>query len=118
MSMAKTVSRLSVAAAGGAALLSFGLWGPAQAASVNGANQPCGAYCPSGVGLPSGNGNATTQPAAGTEGKADSKFPPGQSPDGTDHNNGYECDGNQGVGKTNPAHSGCNVYTPPPPYGG
>jgi hypothetical protein len=77
----------------------------------SGANQDCGAYCPSGVGLPSGNGNgdgnATGKPCAGCVGNADGKNPPGQTVDGSDHNNGYECDGNNGIGKTNPAHSGC-----------
>ena len=53
------------------------------------------------------NGNATGQPCAGCVGNADDKQPPGQFPDGSDHNNGYECDGNQGVGKENPAHTGC-----------
>ena len=52
-------------------------------------------------------GNATGQPCAGCVGNADDKQPPGQFPDGSDHNNGYECDGNQGVGKENPAHTGC-----------
>jgi hypothetical protein len=79
----------------------------------NGANQNCGAYCPSGVGLPSGNGNgdgnATGKPCAGCVGNADDKNPPGQYKDGSDHNNGYECDGNNGIGKTNPAHSGCQA---------
>ena len=97
-------------------MLTFGLASPVHAAPTNGANSGCGAYCPSGVGDPSGNGNATNQPAAGTVGKADAKNPPGQAPDGSDANNGYECDGNQGVGQTNRAHSGCG-YTPPPPYG-
>lgn len=87
--------------------MSLGLLAPAQAAPTGGANSGCGAYCPSGVGAPSGNGNATNQPAAGTKGKADFKNPPGQAPDGSDKNKGYECDTNQGVGKTNPAHSGC-----------
>jgi len=87
--------------------MSLGLLAPAQAAPTGGANGGCGAYCPSGVGAPSGNGNATNQPAAGTVGKADAKNPPGQAPDGSDNNKGYECDLNQGVGKTNPAHSGC-----------
>jgi hypothetical protein len=40
-------------------------------------------------------------------GKADNKNPQGQYPNGSDHNNGYECDGNHGIGKTNPAHTGC-----------
>jgi hypothetical protein len=52
-------------------------------------------------------GNATGQPCAGCVGNADDKQPPGQFPDGSDDNNGYECDGNQGVGKENPAHTGC-----------
>lgn len=96
---------LAISAAG--AMVSFGMAGPALAAPTGGANQQCTSYCPSGVGKASGNGNATNQPAAGTRGKADSKQPPGQAPDGSDHNKGYECDQNQGVGKTNPAHSGC-----------
>ena len=106
MNRIKTASRIGVAVAGAAALFSFGMVAPAQAA---GANDPCPghAYCPSGVGQPSGTGNATNQPAAGTVGNADAKNPPGQAPDGSDSNKGYECDENQGVGKTNPAHSGC-----------
>jgi hypothetical protein len=84
----------------------------------NGANQDCGAYCPSGVGLPSGNGNgngdATGKPCAGCVGNADGKNPPGQFKDGSDHNNGYECDGNHGIGRTNPAHSGCSTTTTEP----
>ena len=79
------------------------------------ANDGCGAYCPSGVGLPSGNGNGgsdnSNKPCAGCVGSADDKDPPGQADDGSDHNNGYECDGNSGVGKTNPAHSGCQPTT-------
>lgn len=39
-----------------------------------------------------------------------------------DGNNGYECDGNQGVGKTNPAHTGCapqgTTQNPPTNVGG
>lgn len=90
----------------------------APAANDDGANQDCGAYCPSGVGLPSGNGNgngnATGKPCAGCVGNADGKNPPGQYKDGSDHNNGYECDGNNGIGKTNPAHSGCHTTTTQP----
>jgi hypothetical protein len=108
----RTITRLSVAAGGAVALLSFGIASPVQAAPTGGANGPCGAYCPSGVGEPSGNGNATKQPAAGTVGNADDKFPPGQAPDGGDSNKGYECDENQGVGQTNPAHSGCGYTSP------
>ena len=100
-----TAARLGAVVAAG--LMSFGVAAPVQAAG--GANSGCGAYCPFGVGEPSGNGNATNQPAAGTRGKADSKNPPGQAPDGSDNNKGYECDENQGVGKTNPAHSGCDT---------
>jgi hypothetical protein len=77
-----------------------------------GANQP-GPYDPSGVGEPSGNGRSESnngkRPCAGCVGKADDKNPPGQLPGGSDRNRGYECDQNQGVGKTNPAHSGCGA---------
>ena len=58
-----------------------------------------------------GEGNATGKPCAGCVGAADNKNPPGQMPNGSDPNNGYECDGNQGVGKTNPAHTGCDAYS-------
>jgi hypothetical protein len=82
----------------------------------NGGN--CGAYCSTRDGSPSLNGNgggaATGKPCAGCVGKADNKNPPGQAPDGSDHNNGYECDGNNGVGKTNPAHTGCKTTVKPP----
>ena len=60
---------------------------------------------------PSGNGNGDGgggRPCGGCVGGADGKNPPGQLPGGEDDsNNGYECDGNSGGGKTNPAHSGC-----------
>jgi hypothetical protein len=59
-----------------------------------------------------GDGNAFGKPCAGCVGNADDKNPPGQAPDGTDANNGYECDGNNGVGKTNPAHTGCEEDEP------
>ena len=76
-----------------------------------------GPYDPSGVGLPSGNGrsesNNGNRPCAGCVGKADAKNPPGQLPGGSDSNRGYECDENQGIGKTNPAHSGCSSPTNP-----
>jgi hypothetical protein len=62
-----------------------------------------------------GGGNATGKPCAGCVGKADNKNPPGQQPGPEDHNNGYECDGNKGIAKTNPAHTGCvDPGTPPP----
>jgi hypothetical protein len=48
----------------------------------------------------------------GCVGNADDKNPRGQNPNGSDHNNGYECDGNKGVGKGNPAHTDCQ-NTPP-----
>lgn len=70
-----------------------------------------GAYHSTCDGSPSLNGNgggqATGKPCAGCVGAADNKNPPGQAPDGSDANNGYECDGNSGIGKTNPAHTGC-----------
>jgi hypothetical protein len=48
----------------------------------------------------------------GCVGNADDKNPRGQNPNGSDHNNGYECDGNNGVGRGNPAHTDCQ-NTPP-----
>lgn len=58
------------------------------------------------------SGSGTTgEPCAGCVGKADNKNPPGQYPNGSDANNGYECDGNSGVGQTNPAHTGCATTT-------
>jgi len=57
-----------------------------------------------------GKGAAVGKPCAGCVGKADNKNPPGQMPNGSDHNKGYECDGNHGIGRSNPAHTGC---TPP-----
>src|SRR3954470_12010045 len=81
--------------------------------NTGGANGQCpgGPYCSTRDGSPSGNGNgggnATGKPCAGCVGNADNKNPQGQMPNGSDHNNGYECDGNNGIGKTNPAHTGC-----------
>lgn len=70
-----------------------------------------GAYDSTCDGSPSqngvGDGKANGKPCAGCVGNADDKNPPGQAPDGSDPNAGYECDRNQGVGKSNPAHSGC-----------
>ena len=86
-----------------------------------GANGQCpgGAYCSTRDGAPSGNGNgkgkSVGKPCAGCVGKADNKNPKGQRPNGSDHNNGYECDGNHGIGRTNPAHTGCKTPPPPPP---
>jgi hypothetical protein len=94
---------------------------PASNADQNGggANGQCpsGPYCSTRDGSPSGNGNgggyATGKPCAGCVGKADNKNPKGQMPNGSDPNNGYECDGNNGIGKTNPAHTGCKPQPAP-----
>ena len=78
-----------------------------------GANGKCpgGPYCSTRDGSPSMNGNgggkATGKPCAGCVGKADNKNPKGQYPNGSDHNAGYECDRNHGIGRSNPAHTGC-----------
>ena len=64
-----------------------------------------GAYdssCDQGAG---DNGNGGNGKCAGCTGKSDYKNPKGQYPG--DHNNGYECDHNHGVGKGNPPHSQC-----------
>lgn len=64
--------------------------------------------CPSDDGpAPNGNGggDAKGKPCAGCVGNADDKNPPGQGKN--DKNKGYECDDNKGVGKGNPAHTGC-----------
>ncbi len=81
-----------------------------------GANGQCpgGPYCSTRHGRPSLNGNgqgkAIGKPCAGCVGKADNKNPPGQMPNGRDHNAGYECDRNHGIGRTNPAHTGCKRH--------
>jgi hypothetical protein len=76
-----------------------------------------GAYDSTRDGSPSGNGNgkgnAVGKPCAGCVGKADNKNPKGQAPNGSDHNAGYECDRNHGIGRSNPAHTGCTTSTPP-----
>jgi hypothetical protein len=85
-----------------------------------GANGQCtgtnnGPYCSTRDGTPSlngnGNGNAYGKPCAGCVGRADNKNPQDQKPGGNDHNAGYECDSNKGIGKTNPAHTGCTTPT-------
>ena len=89
-------------------------------ANPGGANGQCpgGPYCSTRDGSPSLNGNgkgaAVGKPCAGCVGKADNKNPPGQMPNGSDHNNGYECDGNHGIGRSNPAHTGCTPPVTPP----
>jgi hypothetical protein len=74
-----------------------------------------GPYDPHDVGVPSGNGNgdgnASGKPCAGCVGNADGKNPPGQLPGPGEPNVGYECDGNNGVAKGNPAHSLCDPGT-------
>lgn len=63
-----------------------------------------------------GGGSAQGRPCAGCVGNADDKNPPGQMPDGNhDGNAGYECDANNGVGRSNPAHTGCEPTTTPLP---
>jgi hypothetical protein len=47
------------------------------------------------------------KPCNGCVGNADDKTPPGQLLDGSDGNAGYECDSNKGIGRGNPAHTGC-----------
>ena len=94
---------------------------PHQGADPNdgGANQNPGPFDNTCHGQISQNGNGPGHqapghgtPCAGCVGNADDKNPPGQSLN--DHNNGYECDKNHGVGANhgngNPAHTGC---TPP-----
>jgi hypothetical protein len=85
--------------------------------NLGGANNggKCGAYCSTRNRSLSLNGNgggaAVGKPCAGCVGKADNKNPKGQAPNGTDHNAGYECDRNHGVGRSNPAHTGCKPPT-------
>jgi hypothetical protein len=79
----------------------------------HGANND-GGYQSTCDGSPSANGadetgNHTGEPCAGCVGNADDKNPSGQAPDGSDHNRGYECDANHGVGVGNPAHTGCEA---------
>src|SRR5438270_2925876 len=82
--------------------------------SGNGANTH-GAYDSTRDGSPSANGKrdgkATGEPCAGCVGRADNKNPNGQQPNGSDHNAGYECDTNKGIGQGNPAHTGCTTST-------
>jgi len=85
--------------------------------SPRSANSGCGEYCSTRDGSPSHNGNghgkATGRPCAGCVGNADDKNPHGQYANGSDHNNGYECDGNAGIARTNPAHTGCTTPQAP-----
>ena len=115
-----TSARLGAVFAASAAIFAFAS-GPAMAAPGANGSCPGGTFCPSStVGDPSGNGapgqgNAYGKPAQATAGSseinpADFKNPPGQYEN--DNNNGYECDGNNGIDWGNPAHSSCDTYTP------
>lgn len=87
-------------------------------ANPGGANGQCpgGPFCSTRSGLPSlngnGNGAAVGKPCAGCVGRADNKNPPGQALN--DRNAGFECDRNKGIGRTNPAHTGCVAKAVPP----
>jgi hypothetical protein len=89
--------------------------------SGHGANYdgPYESVCPSGPSLNgNGKGAAVGKPCAGCVGNADDKQPKGQLPGGNDHNAGYECDRNHGIGRTNPAHTnGCVGSTTTCPAG-
>lgn len=82
--------------------------GPTQCPSYDDGN--AGPYdhdnCDGSQALHGGDGNGK---CAGCTGKADDKWPAGQNVG--DHNNGYECDNNMGVGRGNPAHSRCASAT-------
>ncbi len=68
-----------------------------------------------GSGNGNGGGKALGKPLAGTVGRADDKNPKGQAfgPGlNGDMNNGYECDGNSGIARSNPAHTSCVVFAP------
>lgn len=107
--MNKTI-RYSGLASGALLALSCALVTPVNAASANSANNS-GPYDPPSGSVESDNGNGGGnhygRPKAGEVGKADAKNPNGQRPGPDDDNNGYECDGNSGIAKGNPAHSGC-----------
>jgi hypothetical protein len=101
-----TMFTRALAATGGALLISLAGLGLAGPASAGGANSD-GPYTGYATGMASYNGNgkgkAVGRPDAGSVGKADQKNPPGQVNNDTD--NGYECDENSGIAKTNPAHT-------------
>jgi hypothetical protein len=96
---------------------------PSQAPASNKGPTACPTYSQNSGGAYDHDSCDTTQgqhgstgngKCAGCTGLADDKGPGGQHPG--DHNNGYECDHNGGVGKGNPAHSRCPVQNPPPPF--
>ena len=102
------------AALAGAAVL-FGTLSFTGAAFASTANTT-GPYDPT-ASTVSGNGGGNSSsnvPLAGSVGNADNKNPQGQLPGPQDKNNGYECDGNNGIALGNPAHSGCTTVTTQP----
>ncbi|QIK67465.1 hypothetical protein G7072_14930 [Nocardioides sp. HDW12B] len=112
--MNRTISRLGATAAASLAVFAFATPAAHAGKPTFNDNTDCGNYCPN-PGFPSGNGQGKAPHLAGSQGNADDKNPPGQAPDESDGNQGYECDGNQGIALGNPAHSACEPYTPPPP---
>jgi len=97
------------AALAGAAVL-FGSLSFAGSAFALTANTNPGPYDANYTGAPSGNGGGNSSanvPLAGSVGNADNKNPQGQLPGPEDKNNGYECDGNNGIALGNPAHTAC-----------
>ncbi len=78
---------------------------------ANAGTCPEGQYCSTRDGSASangeGDGEAKGRPCAGCVGRADNKNPKGQVGEDPSKNKGYECDDNKGVGKGNPAHTGC-----------
>ena len=105
---ARTAIAIMLAVVGMLAL--GGAWSSATAApGDNGANQG-GPYDPSGDCEGENQGNS--QNCNGQQsGPSDDKNPPGQV--GNEHDRGYECDDNKGVGDKggNPAHTGCTTTT-------
>lgn len=93
-------------------LILVGLTGVSSAAPKeskdNGANTT-GDFTPTNPKTTDPSNDHGNRPSDGSVGNADGKNPPGQSKN--DKNNGYECDGNNGVGKGNPAHSACAPTT-------
>ena len=99
------------AALAGAAVL-FGSLSFAGASFGSTANTT-GPYDPT-TSTVSGNGGGNSSanvPMTGSVGNADTKNPQGQLPGPQDANNGYECDGNNGIALGNPAHTACQPVT-------
>lgn len=83
---------------------------PAKEKAPHGANRD-GDFTPTDPKTTDPSNDHGNRPSDGSVGNADDKNPPGQSHKPEDHNKGYECDGNNGVGKGNPAHSACSPST-------